>query len=407
MRDPHHSAALSEEAHRTVSTQQTTSLHHTERRSPLRRAAVLFAGLATAAAVSCCGVAQDYSATQPELPDYYPADYPALVEASKREGGTLTIYSNTDQQSWAPIIDAFQDKFPWVGSVNATNLDSDEVFQRVLSEQAIGQDSADIVVSNAADAWADFAERPDTLVDYTSPELDHLPDFAQPMPNVYTLSVDPISLVYNTALLPDDEKPTSIADLAAKVTEDPEEFNGRIAVRNPKGAFGFTVTRAFVDNNPDAAWAELAKILPFSQNETSTGGMVEKVTSGEYTVGFFMGSPALTAEQRTGGLIKAVFPTDGTPLLRRGIGIANGAPHEATAKLFLDFVMSETGQSAVSEGGLTAYRDGVERAEDGVATYREVVESVGADNLIFVPYIKASDEEIDAFSERWQSLQAG
>lgn len=386
------------------------SINPTARRKRARtgRAARLLVSTATAACLlTSCGAVTDYSGVQPELPEYYPSDYSALVEASKSEGGSLTVYSNTDQQSWAPIIDAFQEKFPWVGSINATNLDSDEVFQRVLSEQAIGQDSADIVVSNAADAWADFADRPDTLVPYTSPELEYLPDFAQPMPNVYTLSVDPISLVYNTALLSDDEAPTSIADLAVKVTEHPDDFNGQIAVRNPKGAFGFTVTRAFVENNPDVAWETLGKILPFSKNETSTGGMVEKVTSGEYTVGFFMGSPALTAEVRTGGLIKAVFPADGTPLLRRGIGIAAGAPHEATAKLFLDFAMSESGQKAVSEGGLTAYREGVTRAEDGVATYSEVIESVGIDNTIFVPYIKATDEEIDDFSERWQSLQAG
>lgn len=377
------------------------------RQSRSGRIAALLTSATAALALTACGVGTDYADATPELPDYYPADYAELVTASKQEGGDLTIYSNTDQQSWAPIIDAFQEKFPWVGSVNATNLDSDEVFQRVLSEQAIDQDSADIVVTNAADAWADFAGRPDTLVNYASPEMPHLPDFAQPMPNVYTLSVDPISLVYNTELLTEDEAPTSIADLAAKVQEFPEDFNGAIAVRNPKGAFGFTVTRAYVDNNPDAAWGALAEILPFSKNETSTGGMVEKVTSGEYTIGFFMGSPALTAEQRTGGLIKAVFPTDGTPLLRRGIGIAGGAPHEATAKLFLDFVLSEAGQSAVSEGGLTAYRDGVQRAQGGVATYGEVVDSVGADQLIFVPYTKATDEEIDAFSERWQSLQAG
>lgn len=377
-------------------------------RRRLRRAAALLTSTAFAAALATgCGVGKDYSDVQPELPSYYPADYAALVEASKREGGSLTIYSNTDQQSWAPIIDAFEEKFPWVGSINATNLDSDEVFQRVLSEQATGNDSADIVVSNAADAWADFAARSNTLVAYTSPELGSLPEFASPMPNVYSLSIDPISMVYNTALISEAERPTSIADLAAKVAADPEKFNGMISVRNPAGAFGFTVTRAFVQNDPNTAWAALAKILPFSKNETSTGGMVEKVTSGEYSVGFFMGSPALTAEKRTGGLIKAVFPTDGTPLLRRGIGIAKGAPHEATAKLFLDFVLSEGGQKAVSEGGLTSYRDGVSRAEDGVATYREVVDSVGMDHLIFVPYTKASEDEIDEFSERWEALRAG
>lgn len=373
--------------------------------TPRRRLTLAAAAASATCVLTSCGAAQDFSAVQPELPAYYPASYSELVDASKTEGGELTIYSNTDQQSWAPILDAFQDRYPWVESINATNLDSDEVFQRALSEQATGQDTADIVVSNAADAWADFAERPDTLVPYVSPELNSLPDFASPMPNVYSLSIDPISMVYNSALLSEEEAPTSIAELAELVRSEPDEFNGMIAVRNPAGAFGFTVTRAFVENDPDQAWAALAEILPFSRNETSTGGMVEKVTSGEYAVGFFMGAPALTAEVRTGGLIRAVFPTDGTPLLRRGIGIAASAPHEATAKLFLDFVLSEAGQEAVSQGGLTAYRDGVARAEGGVPTYSDVVGSVGIDHLIFVPYTKASDEEIDAFSERWESLQ--
>ena len=356
--------------------------------------------------LTACGSGGDYSDVKPELPDYYPADYSSIVEASKAEGGSITIYSNTDQQSWAPIFKAFQKQYPWVDSINATNLDSDEVFQRVLSEQATGQESADIVVSNAADAWADFAGRENTVHEYQSPELPKLPDFAEVMPSVYAMSVDPISMVYNTELLGEDLRPTSIADLAAKVKDHPDDFDGLIAVRDPEGAFGFTVTRAFVENDPKA-WDDFAAILPFSKNETSTGSMVEKVTSGEYSVAFFMGAPALTAEQRTGGLIKAVFPTDGTPLLRRGLSIAHGAPHLATAKLFTDFVLSEKGQAAVAEGGLTAYRDGVKGPEDGVPTYADVVASVGEDHLILVPYSEASDEEIEQFVDRWNSLQAG
>ncbi len=375
-------------------------------RARTRATGVAATALLVAGLLSSCGAATDYTDYDVDLPDYYPAEYADVVSASKGEGGNLTIYSNTDQQSWAPIFKAFQAKFPWVESINATNLDSDEVFQRVLSEQATGQASADIVVSNAADAWADFAGRENTVAEYESPELPELPDFAQALPSVYSMSVDPISLIYNTELLDEDQFPTSIEDLATKVQADPDSFNGMIAVRNPKGAFGFTVTRAFVEND-ESAWDELADILPYSKNETSTGSMVEKVTAGEYSVGFFMGAPALTAEQRTGGLIKAVFPSDGTPLLRRGISIADGAPHEATAKLFTDFVMSEDGQNAVAEGGLTAYRDGVDKPEDGVATYSDVVASVGEENTVLVPYTKATDEEIEQFSDRWTSLQTG
>ena len=141
----------------------------------------------------------------------------------------------------------------------------------------------------------------------------------------------------------------------------------------------FEINRAFEE--------EQAPALP------STGSQVEKVTAGEYSVGFFMGSPALTAEQRTGGLIKAVFPDDGTPLLRRGISMLQGAPHPVTTKLFTDFVLSADGRAAVAEGGLTAYRD--------------VIASVGEENTILIPYTKASDEEIQQFSDRWSSLQAG
>jgi iron(III) transport system substrate-binding protein len=254
----------------------------------------------------------------------------------------------------------------------------------VLSEQAIGQTSADVIVAGAADAWADFVQRPGAVESYNSPEKEHLPDFAEVLPSVYSLSVDPISIIYNTALLDEKDRPTGIADLAKKVRADPDQFDGANTVRNPKGAFGFTITYAFVDNNP-AAWDSLAAILPYSRNETSTGSQIEKVTAGEYTVGFFMGSPALTDERRTGGLIEAVFPDDGTPLLRRGMAVLQGAPHPATAKLFLDFALSAEGQAAATEGGLTAYRDGVTSPEGGVATYDDVVTEVGEENTILIP----------------------
>ena len=94
-------------------------------------------------------------------PSYYPADYSKIIAASKKEGGTLTIYSNTDQENWAPILRDFQTKYPWI-TVSADNLDSDEVFQRQLSEMATGNAPADMLVSNAVQAWSSYASKPGT-----------------------------------------------------------------------------------------------------------------------------------------------------------------------------------------------------------------------------------------------------
>ncbi|MFI2228656.1 ABC transporter substrate-binding protein [Nocardia testacea] len=359
-----------------------------------------------ALSLSACGGLSDseIAAMDVEVPASYPADYRQIVDRSKTEGGELTIYSNTDQEAWVPIFEGFQDKFPWVTSINATNLDSDEVFQRTLSEQATGSAQADIVVSNAAEAWGDFAERPGTLLDYTSPELADLPDFAEPMPGVHVLSVDPITIAYNTELVPESQRPAGIHDLAAKVRDHPETFDDMIAFRDVKGAFGFTVTAAFMNHSP-TAWEDMTTILAQSRPETSTGSMLEKVTSGEYAVAFFMGAPALTAEDRTGGLLEAGFVEDGQPMLRRGIGIPSSAPHSATAKLFLDYALSEQGQQKVSEGGLTAYRPGVEQSPDGgVPTYDDVLAEVGADSVIQIPYVKTDEDEADAFVARVKAL---
>jgi iron(III) transport system substrate-binding protein len=379
---------------------------HRGGRSRLIRSAAVF-GVAISMALTACGSGEstepgaDNTVKTGEAPDYYPAEYKDVIAASENEGGTLTIYSNTDQENWDPIFRDFKKKYPWVGDIEANNLDSDEVFQRVLSEQATGGSPADIVVSNAAQAWADFAGRPGTLLDYKSPEVAKLPKQASLMPNVYAMSLDPLSIIYNTSLMA--EKPTGLKSLADIVSKDPAKFQGKITSRDVNGAFGFTVSNAFATARPDS-WSALDQILPMAKAETSSGTQMEKITSGEYLAGIFISAaPAYPKVDDSGGLLALSFYDDGTVVLPRGIGIPVMAPHPATAKLFTDFVLSEEGQRAVAEGGLTSYRDGIE-ATDGRHTYQELVQTVGQENVIDVPYVQVPEDQVKAFTARWDGL---
>jgi iron(III) transport system substrate-binding protein len=364
-------------------------------------------GVAMSVAVTACGSGDtaepgaNNTVKTGEAPDYYPAEYQDVIAASKNEGGNLTIYSNTDQENWAPIFRDFKKKYPWVGEISANNLDSDEVFQRVLSEQATGGSPADIVVSNAAQAWADFAGRPGTLMGYKSPEVAKLPEQATLMPNVYSMSLDPLSIIYNTSLM--TEKPTGLKSLADIVSKDPGKYQGKVTTRDVDGAFGFTASHAFTEKRPDS-WSTLDKVLPMAKAESSSGTQLEKITSGEYLAGLFISAaPAYPKVDDSGGLLGLTFYDDGTVVLPRGIGIAAKAPHPATAKLFTDFVLSEEGQRAVAEGGLTSYRDGIE-AKDGRHTYQELVQTVGESNVIDVPYVTVPEDQVKAFTTRWDGL---
>ena len=372
----------------------------------LIRLAAVF-GVAISMALTACGSSEspepgaNNTVKTGEAPDYYPAEYTDVIAASKNEGGKMTIYSNTDQENWDPIFRDFKKKYPWVGEISANNLDSDEVFQRVLSEQATAGSPADIVVSNAAQAWADFAGRPGTLLEYKSPEVAKLPKQATLMPNVYSMSLDPLSIIYNTALM--TEKPTGLRSLADIVSKDPGKYQGKITSRDVNGAFGFTVSHAFTEARPDS-WTTLEKVLPIAKAETSSGTQLEKITSGEYLAGVFISAaPAYPKVDDSGGLLGMSFYDDGTVVLPRGIGIPAKAPHPATAKLFTDFVLSEEGQRAVAEGGLTSYRDGIEAA-DGRHTYQELVAAVGEANVIDVPYVQVPEDQVKAFTSRWDGL---
>lgn len=337
-----------------------------------------------------------------EIPDYYPADYTDLIEASQEEGGELLLYSNVDQRNFATLLRDFQSRYPWVTTISAENMDSDVIFQRQLSDAATGGTNADLLVSNAIQAWARYAATDNAILDYDSPEMAELPEFAELSAGVYAVSMDPVGLTYNTALFPGE--PTSHAEMAEIVAEDPEMFEGKIGARDIEGAYGFSASRAFVEGKPELQDA-FETLVPMSRPESSSGTQNEKLLSGEYWAGIVVSSsPAysISVDPATSELFKYVLPTDGVVVLGRGMGITPDAPHPATAKLFLDFVLSETGQNAVAEGGLTSYRDSVPPAE-GKLTYQAIQEQVDEENIIRVPYEVVSEEEVAEFSNLWNS----
>lgn len=327
----------------------------------------------------------------------------ALVAAAEAEGGTLDIYSNTSEENWTPIFDAFKAAYPFITSISANDLGSDEVFERYLAETSAGSSAADMLVTNAASAWASFAARPDVLMEYSPANLAGLPDFATALPNVYTMSADPLTIGFNSDLL--TTAPTGLASLAGIVGADPTAYNDKLTFRDVEGSFGFTVSYAFVQGNPDA-WTSLETLLPLSRPEDSSGTQIEKVTTGEYVAGFFIsGAVAYPAQADSDGLFAVTYLDDGTVVLPRGVGITATAPHPNTAKLFMEFLLSEDGQNAVAAGGLSSYREGI-AGGDGRHTYQELQSIVPQDQIIFVEYAEIPEAEITAFVERWNGLAA-
>ncbi len=326
------------------------------------------------------------SAAMAAPPDYYPADYASVIEGSKAENALL-VYSNMGEMNWRPLIEAFNAEYPWI-KVETLDLGSIEVFERYYAETATNSNATDVVVSHSSSAWLDFISKGGVNTDYVSAESDKLPEFSKPSPGVYTISVDPFMIAYNKALVPADKAPKSIQDIADWVAADPAGTAHKVATGIPMGnAAGQNLMNTYITHvGLDKALDQLTTIGQSADVYRSAGQIMEKITTGEVQVGFMLSGIQvfpLLADPARASIIGYAFPKDGTVMLMRHIAVAKNAKNPNSAKLFVDFVLSKTGSTALSSGGLMSYRNDVVLPDGATGyTYAKVAAEVGAENLV-------------------------
>ena len=336
------------------------------------------------------------------LPDYYPSDYGTIIEASRNEPGLL-VYSNMAEYNWRPVIEGFNKLYPWL-QVQTLDLSS-ELFERYYAEKASNTRTSDLIVTGAIDQWIELTDRGEA-VDYVSAEADKIPDWAKPRPGLYTASTDPLIICFNKQLLPEDKAPKSIADLAELARTEPSLVRGRMGTYNAAtSTFGLSVFWAYLRENPDA-WQLFDVIGPMTRPEVSAGPIVEKVTTGEYVIGYFVSGIVLfprLQDQARARLIGWNFIEDGTPVFMRGMAVAQGATSPNASKLMLDFILSHQGQVAFGQGGLTPYRPDVKKDEVPFFTYQAIVDAVGGqDKIVLINYDREMVKGREDFVQRWR-----
>ena len=337
------------------------------------------------------------------FPDYYPADYGDMVEASRDETG-VDVYGILPVEDWEILIDGFHEVYPWI-EVNVLDLGTAEVFERYSGEAAGGGSEADMLQSTASGSWWTFVNEEDAVEPYESPEAEHLPEATKPLPGVYTMSTDPLLLMYNKSLLSEDQYPESMADLKQLAEDEPELVNNKLTTYNIAEAYA---TWWWLDEAQPEQYQEWFSALgPVTRPEASAGPMVEKIAIGEYVAGYYLSIAVLGLpifDGAGGDVLGWAVAKDSAPLFARNIGIPVGADSPNSAKLLLDYLLSEEGQTLYPEASLVPARD-VEVPEDWF-TYESLEAQVDEGALILNGPTEelASPEVYDSFTAEWNTL---
>ena len=304
-----------------------------------------------AATVSCAALAQ--------FPAGYPADYAATLAAARKEG-KVVVYSVLSNKAAQPLLADFSALYPDIKVEYDGELGSSEMQERFISEAAAGRDSADVAWSSAMDLQLKLVEDGHAMT-YASPEAKSLPAWALYRDQAYGTTYEPVVFIYNKERLAAEDIPRDHAAFAALLAAKPEKFRGKVTAFDiEKSGVGFMF--AARDRKHFAGLDDLARAFGKADYRPSagTGTMLEKVTSGEYLLGYnIMGAYAMVRAKREPTL-GVVLPKDYTLVLSRVAFISRHARHPNAAKVFLDYLLSRRGQEVLgSRIELFAIRDDV------------------------------------------------
>lgn len=352
----------------------------------------------------CCAVALAVGpAASQTLPDYYPADYGKIIDASKQEEGLL-VYSVMAAFNWKPVLDGFAKKYPWI-KVETLDLNN-ELWDRYYTEQASGSRTADFIAAFGIPRWRQASER-NALLPYESPEEGQLPSWSNPLPGAYALSADPAIVVWNKRIVPGGQRPDTLEKITKLVADDTKRYNGKL-VTYDAGAGAETAIWNWVlaQAHGDKVWDAYKVIGPVSKAERSGGSMLEKLTTGEYALAYLISGitvfPKMNEPARKAVLDWSFF-RDRQPIFPRLMAITQGGRSPNSAKLLLDHILSYEGQAAFGKGGLTPVRD-LKPEDVTYYTYPAIVRELGGEDKVqLMTYDAEQLPLIDAFVPRWKA----
>src|SRR4030095_10555707 len=269
-------------------------------------------------------------------PPNYPVDYAQTIAAANKEG-KVVIYSALDTKAAQPLIKDFNALLPNI-KVEYNDMNSTEMYNRFIAEAASGQGSADVMWSSAMDLQVKLVDDGQAMT-YASPEASKLPGWAVYKNQAYGTTYEPALFIYNKRLVTGDEIPQDHAGFTKVINGNVAKFKNKVTTYDiQKRGVGFMFVVQDAKYFP--AMIDLEKGFGATSYKvySSTGNMLEKVSSGEHLLGYnVLGSYALVRAKNDQNL-GVVLPKDYSLVLSRVMFIGKSAKNPNAAKLFLDYI---------------------------------------------------------------------
>ncbi|MFQ5902869.1 MAG: ABC transporter substrate-binding protein [Candidatus Binatia bacterium] len=273
----------------------------------------------------------------------------AIIEGAKKEG-VVTIYTSMRQDQSSPLAKTFNKRFPFL-KVNSFRTAASRQVAKVQAEFNAGRHEVDVLNNNPAGAYA--IKQMGVLDIYRSPERNSFPASYKDREGYFTpIYVIPVLLGYNPGLVKKEEAPKSYEDLLdpkwkGKMLLDTDDFEWYIMVMKH---FGREKGLQYMKN--------LAKQRPSMRRGRTL--QTQLLMAGEAPIAVALHAHTVLDFKEKGAPIDWAIldPYFAKP---NPIMLAKHAPHPHAAALFIDWALSEEGQSMITTFGRVVARKGIKQ----------------------------------------------
>lgn len=299
--------------------------------------------------------------------------------APNGESEVLTIEASADLSAMEPLIRDFQVLEPTVSVHFADSLTND-VFAAALRACRSGEVFADLMITSSVDHVAKLtndgcAQRHESAL------TQQVPDWANWRNEAFGFTFEPAVIVFNRDLVPQENVPLTRNGLVELLRQQPDVYNGRVGTYDITQS-GIGYLYAFFDAEQSSVFGRLLE--GFGRADavlaSTTGAILDAIETGEVLIGYNLLGSYAYARLVAGAPIGIVLPHDYTIVLSRAVLIPPHAENRAAGERFLDYLLSERGQTVSARSAFFFRFDGpppegvlAADAAQGATFYRPIV----------------------------------
>ena len=275
-------------------------------------------------------------------------DFQTGADVAKAEQeGEVVYYSHDGEAGIAALLDGFRKDFPKI-KTSYVRAQTGALYAKITAERSANRFGVDVLQLSDISPAIDFQKRGGYELHVSPEHAAYKPAYQSTPAGHFTWAgVTFAGIAYNRSKVKAEQAPKTWKDILSATHKD--GISAKLSTSGMQHMQWYTLRKLYGGD----FWQEFAKQRP--KGFDSRAQLFDRLAKGDDRVCALAEYAGYTLFKEKGAEIDFVAPPDGLPATPALIGVVNRAPHPEAAKLFVDWALSNRGQSVYQTQTILLY----------------------------------------------------